>query len=65
MSIAEKIAKVFGFRNRMQVIVAEVQSPFWHLILTNFPRLKKRSMKHIMLNWSFVMNTLPARICGV
>lgn len=27
VSIAERIAKVFGFRNRMQVIITEVRSP--------------------------------------
>jgi hypothetical protein len=35
LSISEKIAKVFGFRNRMQVVVTEVT----YLTATAIPKL--------------------------
>jgi len=66
ISIAEKIAKVFGLRNRIQVIVTPVsleQSMLWHCPLS-MCRLMKRNTPLLMLKSPFVMSTLQELICG-
>lgn len=66
ISVAEKIAKVFGFRNRMQVVVTEVRIFAYKLVIAaDGRRPTKLDMRPIMLNSCSATNILRERTCGV
>jgi hypothetical protein len=67
VSISEKIGRVFGFRNRMQVVISEVSSAIACIqpcSAADDPRPTRTDTRLTMSNSFFVTNILHVQTCG-